>query len=177
MNRAHLILLSCLLLAFCSFKKEEHPSLDYINKYKDFAIVEMKRSGIPASIKFGQALIETGNGKSRLANVANNHFGIKCKSYWTGKTYFTKDDDRDEQGKLIKSCFRSYDHAFDSFIDHSNFLKHTPHYSRLFELSKTDYKGWAHTLKACGYATAPKYAENLIRKIEELELYRLDTAE
>lgn len=177
MIRTRLILLSCLLLAFCSFKKEEHPSVDYVNKYRDFAIAEMHRSGVPASIKLGQALIETANGKSKLALIANNHFGIKCKSYWTGKTYYSKDDDRDEKGRLIDSCFRSYDQAFDSFIDHSNFLKHTPHYSPLFKLSKTDYKAWAHTLKSCGYATHPRYAEMLIKKIEQLELYKLDVVD
>jgi len=175
MTKTNLPLLLCIFLTFCSFKKEENPSLSYIEKYKEFAIVEMHRTGIPASIKLGQALIETGNGKSKLATVANNHFGIKCKSYWRGETYFVKDDDRDENGELMKSCFRSYDHAFDSFIDHSNFLTFTPHYRPLFGLEKTDYKAWAYTLKACGYATAPRYADMLIKKIEQLELYKLDS--
>lgn len=174
MLKSKYILSICLLLSICSFSPEANPSVDYINKYKDFALVEMHRTGIPASIKLAQAIIETANGRSNLALRANNHFGIKCKSYWTGKTYFHKDDDLDEEGKLIDSCFRSYDDAFDSFIDHSNFLMQTPHYQPLFQLDKYDYVGWAKTLKSCGYATAPNYAENLIKKIEQLALYEYD---
>lgn len=175
MIRKQYLIIVCALLTLCSFDTKEHPSISYINKYKDFALVEMQRTGIPASIKLAQGIIETGNGKSRLATVANNHFGIKCKSYWTGQTFYTKDDDLDEHGNLVPSCFRSYGNAFDSFIDHSNFLVNTAHYQPLFQLDKTDYKAWAHTLKRCGYATAPKYAEKLIKKIEDLELYRLDS--
>lgn len=147
----------------------------YIEKYKDLAVVEMHRSGIPASITLAQALHESQTGASDLAINANNHFGIKCKSYWVGKTYKHKDDDFDANGNLIKSCFRSYDSAIDSYIDHTNFLSQTAHYSELFNYDKTDYFMWAHGLKKCGYATDPNYANKLINKIEKYQLYIYDT--
>ncbi len=150
---------------------------DYIEKYKDFAVIEMYRTGIPASITMAQALHESNKGKSDLATKANNHFGIKCKKYWSGPTYFHKDDDLDDAGVLIESCFRAYDTVHDSYIDHSNFLKFTFNYQNLFEIDKRDYKSWAHGLKRSGYATDPRYAEKLISFIERYNLNELDYIE
>ncbi len=147
---------------------------EYINNYKNIAIAEMERTGIPASIKMGQAILESNHGNSQLSRNSNNHFGIKCKKEWTGKKYFHKDDDRDKRGKLIKSCFRVYDNVVDSYIDHSNFLMTRERYAGLFDLSRTDYKNWANELKNSGYATAKHYATKLISIIEENELYILD---
>lgn len=141
----------------------------YLNKYKDIAVAEMYRTGIPASIKLAQGMHESQYGNSKLAKNANNHFGIKCKSYWTGQTYYHKDDDY-KKGKLIDSCFRSYGSDMDSYVDHSNFLKNTKHYAKLFELPRHDYESWAKQLKASGYATDKKYAEKIIKKIEKYNL-------
>lgn len=149
---------------------------NYVETYKDLAIVEMHRSGIPASITLAQALHESQTGGSELAIYANNHFGIKCKSYWVGKTYKHKDDDYDKHGNLIKSCFRSYDSVIDSYIDHTNFLTQSAHYAELFTYDKTDYVQWARGLKKCGYATDPEYANKLINKIEKYQLYIYDTS-
>lgn len=148
---------------------------NYVDTYKDLAIVEMHRSGIPASITLAQALHESQTGGSDLAIYAKNHFGIKCKSYWSGKTYSHKDDDYDQDGNLIQSCFRSYDTVIDSYIDHTNFLTQSAHYSELFNYDKSDYSKWAHGLKKCGYATDPNYAQKLINKIEKYQLYIYDT--
>lgn len=142
----------------------------YIAKYKDWAIEEMERTGIPASITLAQGILESDCGNSDLAVEANNHFGIKCHSSWTGDTKY-KDDDRRQE------CFRSYPSAFDSFRDHSDFLTNTKRYAALFQLDKTDYKGWAHGLKSCGYATERTYATRLINIIEDEGLYAYDTAE
>jgi len=150
----------------------------YINKYKNIAIKEMERTGIPASIKLAQGLLESGAGESTLAKKANNHFGIKCHSTWTGKTYYLEDDDFDNNGNLIKSCFRVYKNANSSYIAHSEFLrdpKKRYRYGFLFNLDPTDYEAWAKGLKKAGYATSPTYAEKLIRIIETYELYRYDT--
>lgn len=57
----------------------------YIDKYKDLAIQEQIRTGVPAAIKLAQGIHETAYGTSELCNNANNHFGIKCKSTWTGE--------------------------------------------------------------------------------------------
>ena len=146
----------------------------YIEQYKDIAIAEMKRTGIPASIKMGQAILESNHGNSDLSRNSNNHFGIKCKKEWQGKKYFHKDDDRNKRGKLIKSCFRVYGSVTDSYIDHSNFLMTRDRYAQLFEIPSTDYKNWAKGLKSSGYATAKHYATKLIQIIEKNELYVLD---
>ena len=44
----------------------------------------------------------------------------------------------------------------------------------LFELEPTDYVSWAKGLKKCGYATNPKYADQLIEIIERYELNQYD---
>jgi LysM repeat protein len=139
----------------------------YIEKYKDLAVSEMKRTGIPASITLAQGMIESDFGRSSLAREGNNHFGIKCHNDWTGPTIRHDDDRRNE-------CFRKYRRPEESFYDHSDFLKSASRYSFLFDLSSTDYKGWARGLKKAGYATNPDYANMLIRKIEENNLFYYD---
>lgn len=140
----------------------------YINQYKDLAIREMLQYRIPASITLAQAVFESGAGRSRLARLGNNHFGIKCHD-WTGRT-IAEDDD------ALGECFRAYDHPLQSFEDHSKFLVNSSRYRRLFSLSMQDYRGWAHGLKACGYATNPRYAHKLIELIELYKLYVYDSA-
>lgn len=140
----------------------------YINQYKDLAIREMLQYRIPASITLAQAVFESGAGRSRLARLGNNHFGIKCHD-WTGRT-IAEDDD------ALGECFRAYDHPLQSFEDHSKFLVNSSRYRRLFSLSMEDYRGWAHGLKACGYATNPRYAHKLIELIELYKLYVYDSA-
>lgn len=159
------------------FSVSEAEKVEYILKYKDLAIVEMHRTGIPASITLAQGLHESNAGKSSLATQANNHFGIKCKSYWTGKTYYHKDDDLNERGDLIESCFRSYNTDIESYVDHSNFLTESTHYSPLFTLEKDDYLAWAWGLKQCGYATDPDYAVKLIKLVHKFDLHQYDKAE
>ncbi len=141
----------------------------YVDRYKDIAIAEMNSYGIPASIKLAQAILESGNGNSYLAQEANNHFGIKCGGVWNGRSV-TRPDDH------INDCFRVYDNAEQSFKDHSQFLLRK-RYEKLFQLSKNDYKGWARGLKDAGYATNPRYPQLLIDLIERYELYKYDRVE
>jgi len=135
----------------------------YIDQYKDLAIAEMKRTGVPASIKLAQGIHETMAGKSELVQKSNNHFGIKCKTGWNGPSVRHTDDARNE-------CFRKYATAIESYRDHSNFLKSSPRYASLFELDPTDYEAWAKGLKSAGYATNPVYSQTLVRLIEEYDL-------
>jgi len=150
---------------------------EYIEAYKELAVVEMYRTGIPASITLAQGLHESHYGTSKLVLEANNHFGIKCKSYWTGKTYYHKDDDFNKKGQLIESCFRAYESDIDSYIDRSNFLMETERYDPLFDIDKTDYIAWAYGLKYCGYATDNQYSQKLISKIEKYNLQIFDKSE
>jgi LysM repeat protein len=142
---------------------------EYIEKYKDYAVIEMHRAGVPASITLSQGLLESSNGNSRLATEAMNHFGIKCKSTWTGGVIYANDDAPDE-------CFRAYKSVLESYRDHSNFLRDNWRYSELFDLRISDYKGWAKGLRKAGYATNPDYHNILINIIERYELYKYDSA-
>lgn len=170
-------LLAIATLATLSFANPtDEAAVSYIDQYYELAIIEMYRTGIPASVTIAQGMHESSLGQSNLATIANNHFGIKCKSYWTGKTYAHKDDDLDAEGNLIKSCFRAYDTATDSYVDHSNFLTNTAHYRPCFKYKQTEYAKWALALKQCGYATDPNYADKLIKKIEQYHLYYYDTS-
>lgn len=149
----------------------------YINSYKDVAVQEMHRTGIPASIKLAQGLLESDWGRSDLAKTANNHFGIKCGGKWAGGTFYKEDDDKDKKGRLIESCFRSFKSPTESYMAHSDFLsdpRKEYRYGFLFDYESTDYKSWAKGLKKSGYATDPKYPSKLIQIIENYKLYEFD---
>jgi flagellum-specific peptidoglycan hydrolase FlgJ len=136
---------------------------EYVEQFKDIAINEMKRSGVPASITLAQGILESENGNSELVKKSNNHFGIKCKSTWSGESV-THDDD------ATGECFRAYTNADESYRDHSDFLKANKRYSSLFSLDPVDYAGWARGLKRAGYATNPRYPDLLIKYIEQYDL-------
>lgn len=141
--------------------------VEYVEKYCDLAVEQMKEHKIPASITLAQGLLESGAGMSELARKSNNHFGIKCGSSWNGRTVRHDDDARQE-------CFRAYSHPRASYEDHSVFLTRGARYAFLFQLDLTDYRGWARGLKKAGYATDPSYANRLITIIEDYELYKYD---
>ena len=145
----------------------------YIEQFKWIALREMELTGIPASIKLAQGLLESNAGLSTLATVANNHFGMKCHNDWTGLTYYKVDDDKDAKGNLIPSCFRKFSSPEESYHAHSLWLTQRPRYSNLFTLEPNDYKSWAHGLKKAGYATDPTYGEKLISIIEKFDLHKI----
>lgn len=160
------LFIALMMFSLCSLVTVAQPTndiIEYINTYKKLAMEEMQRTGVPASITLAQGIHETYAGKSVLVLKSNNHFGIKCKSYWTGKKVYHDDDARGE-------CFRKYDKPDQSYRDHSDFLRAGAHYSPLFKLDPEDYKGWAYGLKKAGYATNPKYAPIIIKLVEEYNL-------
>lgn len=166
MMRRCLILVLCVLFLPAAYAQNLQQK--YIETYADVAVQEMYRSGVPASITLAQGMLESGNGRSTLAVKANNHFGIKCHNGWKGGRVYHDDDAKGE-------CFRKYGHAYESYRDHSDFLRYRDRYKFLFDLKSTDYKGWAYGLKKAGYATDPGYATKLIKLIEEYKLYEYDT--
>ena len=141
--------------------------LSYIEKYKTIAKEDMHQYGIPASIILGQGILESGAGTGPLSTKANNHFGIKCHSEWSGPSVRYNDDVENE-------CFRKYKDPNESYRDHSLFLITRAHYSSLFKLDKTDYKSWAIGLKNAGYATDSAYPTKLIAIIERYHLQKYD---
>ncbi len=169
------------LLAVCIFMTmmyqvamaNRDAKIAYIQRYSQIAIQEMERSGVPASIKLAQAILESSAGSSSLAQDANNHFGIKCGGGWGGEKMYRKDDDY-RKGKLIKSCFRAYPSAESSFIAHTDFLTNQPRYAFLFRLDPTNFKSWARGLKKAGYASDPNYDHRLISIIESYNLDQFD---
>jgi len=146
---------------------------DYISTYGEIATTEMLRTGIPASIKLAQGMLESSYGQSELAAGSNNHFGIKCHNTWTGERFYKYDDEFCEEGKKKESCFRVYSQPQESFYDHSEILK-AKRYAFLFEYDSKDYVSWANGLLKAGYATDPQYANKLIEMIEKHALYRFD---
>jgi LysM repeat protein len=151
------------LISFGQSSSFDQRARDYVKQYADWAIEEQRRVGIPASITLAQGIYETSAGESELATKANNHFGIKCKKEWTGATFAHTDDAPNE-------CFRKYNSAKESYIDHSNYLKNAPRYAELFSLPIENYSQWAKGLKKCGYATNPAYAQKLIKMVEDFNL-------
>jgi len=174
------ILIGCLMMAGGSLLTVEHlqagkaevRELDacelYIQNYSQAAIHQQRKHRIPASITLAQGILESSAGKSYLAVEGKNHFGIKCGN-WTGEFVYKQDDGRLER-------FRKYATVEESFEDHSRFIAERSPYKSLFDLKPTDYVGWAHGLKRCGYATDPKYAHKLIELIERYGLHNYDLA-
>ena len=163
MKKSYLLIIAVWMT--CQVRAQLTPEIitAYINNYKDLAMAEMQRSGVPAAITLAQGILETEAGRSNLVMRSNNHFGIKCKSSWTGEKVYHDDDAKGE-------CFRKYQSAEDSYRDHSDYLAQTPRYAHLFKLDPADYKAWSHGIRAAGYATNPKYAYILIKYIENYSL-------
>jgi hypothetical protein len=169
MKKFALLLFLIGLISSYSFAQDE-PRLtaeEYISQFKDAAIADMKKTGVPASITMAQGMFESDYGNSPLAKVAKNHFGVKCHKDWGGDTFYMDDDAPNE-------CFRKYNSVEESYDDHSSFLRTRDRYKFLFDLSIDDYKGWAKGLKQAGYATNPAYADKLIEIIERYSLQTLD---
>lgn len=160
MKQCLTIFLAMLMLASNAQKEKAY---NYIAQYKDIAIAEMQRSGVPASITLAQGILESSYGESDLCKNSNNHFGIKCKTEWTGEKVYHDDDTKQE-------CFRSYPTAAESYKDHSNFLRTRTWYDFLFKLDPIDYVSWAKGLKKAGYATEKDYPQKLIKVINDYNL-------
>ena len=159
-----LILVASLAPCLCAGQNAQQ---SYIEQYAPLAVAEMQRTGVPASITLAQALLESGAGRSDLAILAHNHFGLKCHEEWKGETFY-KDDD------TAQECFRAYASDEESYRAHSDFLRSRERYRSLFELDPTDYKAWSRGLRQAGYATDRRYADKLIGFIEDFQLYRYD---
>jgi LysM repeat protein len=163
LKRRTVFIVAALLFTTLLFSQQSPVIVQYINTYKDLAIAEMQRTGVPAAITLAQGIHESGAGQGKLVLSSNNHFGIKCKSNWTGETVKHNDDARGE-------CFRKYQKPEESYLDHSDFLKNGQRYAFLFQLDPIDYISWANGLKQAGYATNPKYPQVLIKLIEDYNL-------
>ena len=142
----------------------------YAEQYAGFAMEQMRKYGIPASVTLAQGILESSNGQSRLALNENNHFGIKATPGWIangGKYGLYTDDKPDEK-------FCSYDSVGDSYEHHSKFLIENKRYDGCFALAPDDYKGWTEGLAKAGYASGGNYAQSLQKIIETNGLQKYD---
>ena len=175
-------LLAALFAAFISIHaiapfNRTQQTTDYISTYLNLASFESARSGIPVSIILAQGILESQCGNSKLAQIANNHFGIKWNNSADGDYITQYDDDKDKRGNTMPSRFIKYGSAEESYRHHSDFLMNRERYSSLFKLGRTDYRGWAKGLSVCHYASDPNYASKLIQNIENYRLNELDIPE
>ena len=108
---------------------------DYVDKYAEAAMEQMRRYGIPASVTLAQGILESASGQSELSRKGNNHFGIKATKTWLegGGRYLVYTDDKPNE----KFC--QYASVADSYEHHSLFLRGNKRYANLFELSPDDY--------------------------------------
>ena len=167
MKRLPFILLLCVIGCVVN-GQTTHEIRAYIDQYKAIAIEQERLYGIPAPITLAQGILESGAGQSGLAKEANNHFGIKALGAWSGGIYLAWDDEP------IKSKFRIYGSAEDSYEDHSKLIKNNSRYQSLFGYSVFDYRNWAIGLQRAGYATSTQYAKALIGYIDAYQLYTIN---
>ena len=153
-----------------SLRKTMSKSSEYVDKYAEAAMEQMRRYGIPASVTLAQGILESGSGQSELSRKVNNHFGIKASSSWleSGGRYLVYTDDKPNE----KFC--QYASVADSYEHHSLFLKGNSRYSTLFALSPDDYVGWTNGLQKAGYATSTSYASSLQSVIKSNGLDKYD---
>ena len=137
----------------------------YIDNYSEYAMEQMRRYGIPASITLAQGIIESADGQSTLAQTANNHFGVK--GAYNGNYVLANDDKPNEH-------FKKYDNVGQSYEDHSKVLMASRYQRYVGNLSPDDYRGWAAGIQKGGYATAKSYSNTLVSVIEGANLQKYD---
>ena len=161
---------------------------DAIKKIGALFTADQKKSGILASVSLAQFILESGYGKSELAQNANNLFGMKCSlsgntwigSSWDGTSKYTKQtQEQNTDGSMvtITADFRRYPCIEDSIADHSAYLLGAKNGKKLrYDGLKgcTDYKKAVQIIKDGGYATSLTYVEKLCSIIEKWKLTDYD---
>lgn len=143
---------------------------EYAERYAEYAMEQMRRYGIPASVTLAQGILESASGQSELSRKGNNHFGIKATKGWIqdGGKYLVYTDDKPNE----KFCH--YASVGDSYEHHSRFLRENSRYAKCFRLSPDDYKGWTTAIANAGYASGAGYANKLQSLIEKNNLQKYD---
>ncbi len=160
---------------------------DVIAKVGTLFSVDQREGGILASVSLAQFILESGYGKSELAQNANNVFGMKKNlsgntwggSAWDGVSVYGKQTQEYVDGKYVTvtADFRKYSCVEDSIADHSAYLLGAVDGKKLrYDGLKgcTDYQKAVQIIKDGGYATSPDYVEKLCTIIERWELTKWD---
>ena len=159
-----------------------------VEKVGPLFTADQKKSGILASVSMAQFILESGYGKSELAQNANNCFGMKKSlsgnswggSVWDGVSVYkkeTQEQNKDGSYVTITAEFRKYDSVEDSIADHSAYLLGAMNSTELRYAGLkgcTDYRKAAQIIKDGGYATSMTYVEKLCSIIERWDLNRFD---
>ena len=132
---------------------------EYIQQYAEYAMEQMRRYGIPASVTLAQGICESASGQSELSRKGNNHFGIKATSSWieNGGKYLVYTDDRPNE----KFC--QYANVGDSY-EH--------HFDRQNVITKDNIQMQIN--EDAGYASSKQYAATLQNIIEKNGLQKYD---
>lgn len=145
----------------------------YVERFGTVALEVGWDTGVPPAIIMAVGALESGWGRSKLATEGKNHFGMKGKGY-QGQHYCDLTNEYiGGQRQRVRACFRAYETVEDSFRDFVAWLRDDDRYAGLFQLSGSDYEGWATGLQEAGYATDPLYAQKLIRMVEKYHLHRV----
>ncbi|GAA2708520.1 sporangiospore maturation cell wall hydrolase GsmA [Actinoplanes palleronii] len=139
-----------------------------------------RQYGVPPSVTIAQAVLESGWGRSGLASVDKNYFGIKCQSGGYGTiasgchVYQTTECDKTGKCFATADAFRTYASMTHSFRDHGNFLKVNKRYTPAFVYTK-DANNFIWQVWKAGYATDPNYYTKVTGIMATYNLYQYDT--
>lgn len=141
---------------------------EFTKEFSPYVNTVIKGTGILAGTLFSQAVLESSGkyntggqwkvGGSKLAQEANNFFGIKADKSWKGKVYNIKTREvLNGKDSFVKDDFRKYDSVKDSIKDYVNFLLNNKRYKDAGVFNAKTVEEQAIALKKAGYATDPNY--------------------
>lgn len=131
-------------------------------------------AGILPSLCIAQACVESAYGTSELAVNANNLFGIKAGSGWSGQTY-TKNTQEWDGSKYItvSAAFRAYDTMVACVEDYLDKITTMDRYKNL--VGCTDIREACRLIREDGWATSPTYTETLLDRVDKHNLTQYDS--
>lgn len=143
----------------------------FLEKFKPYAINDMKSSGILASLTGAQGIIESNKGNSGLTVQCNNLFGIKGKYNGQSGKFWTTEYENGVK-KRVLADFRKYPSWQESVGDHSSLFNRLDRYKNLRGCQ--DFEEACVNVKKDGYATAPDYTQTLMNAIKKNKLWLWD---
>lgn len=147
----------------------------FIDKLAPLAIEDMRKTGVPASLTIAQAILESADGNSTLAQQANNLFGMKGKGT-AGSIRLPTKEYRNGEWITIHTDFRKYNNWAESVADHSNLFINGVSWNRNLYRGVIGVDGItaAREVAKVGYATDPDYDKKVIKLITDHQLVKFD---
>ena len=127
----------------------------YFAKYQSIADSFETKYGIPSALMLSVGFIESAGGKSKVAQLLHNHFGI------VGPNNLMQTHQMYSRYRGFASDTASYE-GFCKLVSGKKFYA---------KLKGTDnISDWAYALHACGYASAPSWPAKIIRICKTYQL-------